>query len=143
MNPWTWLDGHNVMNLATAGPEGPWSAAVYFARDDERLVFLSSARSRHASDLAADPRCAATVNGDAPDWAAIRGVQLAGRGRRLEGEETDAARAIYFGKFAAMLERADPPLLAALERIDWYELVPDRMLFIDNSRGLGHRETVI
>ncbi len=143
MTPWEWLDQQNVMTLATTGPDGPWAAAVYFARDDRRLVFLSSARSRHAVDLSLDPRCAATVNGDAPDWSSIRGVQIAGRARQLDRDEADVARAAWFVRFADMMRAADPVLGAALERIDWFELVPERLLFIDNSKGLGYRENVL
>lgn len=140
MSPWSWIDRYHVLSLATTGPDGPWCAAVYYARDGERLVFLSSARSRHARNLAADPRCAATINGDAPDWASIRGVQLCGRARRLEGDQAEAARAIYLERFSDVLARADDSVRAALERIDWFALSLERALFIDNSRGFGHRQ---
>jgi hypothetical protein len=42
-----------------------------------------------------------------------------------------------------MMKNADRVIKEALERIDWYELVPERLLFIDNSRGFGHRDAVI
>jgi uncharacterized protein YhbP (UPF0306 family) len=142
MNPWNWLDQHNVLNLGTVGPDGPWSAAVYFARDGKRFIFLSARHSKHASNLAADPRCSATINGDARAWSNIRGVQLSGRVRRLDGAEAEASRGLYFLKFTDMLSKADETIQAALKRIDWYELVPDRMLFVDNSRGFGYREVV-
>ena len=143
MTPWEWLDTQNVMTLATVGPDGPWAAAVYFARDGRRLVFLSSARSRHAANIAADARCAAAVNGDAPDWPSIRGVQIAGLARRLDTEAAALARTAWFARFSVMMETADPSIREALQRVDWFELVPDRMLFIDNSKGLGHREPVL
>ncbi len=143
MNPWDWLDKQHVMTIATTGSAGPWAAAVYFARDERRFLFVSSSRSRHALDLARDARCAATVNGDAPDWTSIRGVQIAGRARVLVGDAADAARAIYFRRFADMLDNADPEIRDALARIGYFELVPERMLFIDNSNGLGYRESIL
>jgi hypothetical protein len=79
-DPWRWLDAQRVLNLATTGPEGPWSASVYFARDGRRLLFLSSSRSRHARDLAADPRCAATISGDTRHPARGAGAKAVRRG---------------------------------------------------------------
>ncbi len=143
VDPWTWLDRQRVLNLATCGPQGPWSASVYFARDGMRLIFLSSSRSRHVRDLDADPRCAGTVSGDAGGWSDIRGIQLEGRAQRLHGDAATAARAIYRDRFEALIDSADAAVRAALERVDWFELVPDRMLFIDNSRGFGSRRDLL
>ncbi len=142
-DPWRWLDAQRVLSLATSGPAGPWSASVYFARDGRRLLFLSSSRSRHARDLAADPRCAATVSGDAGGWEGIRGIQLEGQARKLSGAEAEVARGVYRARFAELIDGAEPAIRAALERVDWFELVPGRMLFIDNSRGLGYRQEML
>ena len=47
------LQAHHVMSLATSGPEGPWSAAVFYASDGVTLYFLSAAASRHSRDIEA------------------------------------------------------------------------------------------
>ena len=87
------------MTLATSGPEGLWAAAVFYASEDFRLFFLSAATTRHARNLAAHPDVAATIHEDHADWRAIKGVQLEGTARRLEGREPEALRQRYESKF--------------------------------------------
>lgn len=135
-----YVERHNVLTLATAGPEGPWAAAVFYASEGLRFVFLSSATTRHARNVAANPRVAATIQEDYRDWAEIKGVQLEGEARRLDGDERQRAVALYARKFPVAGQDAPEPIARALERVDFYELVPLRLYFIDNSRGFGHRD---
>ncbi len=54
-----------------------------------------------------------------------------------------AAIARYAKKFPVVRPDRAPALIrAALERIAWYELAPDRGYFIDNSKGFGHRDEI-
>lgn len=140
-----YLEAHNVMTLATAGPEGPWAAAVFYAGDERGLVFLSSPSSRHASELARQPRVAATVQDDTADWAAIKGVQLEGTASELQGPERDAAQQLYARKFPLVAGAAAAPaaIVQALARVRWYRLAPQRLHFVDNSLGFGHRDELL
>lgn len=139
-----YLAGHHVMTLATAGPEGPWAAAVFYAGDDFRLCFLSSPKTRHGRNLAADPRVAATVQEDYRDWRQIRGLQIEGAVEVLEGAERDAARACYAAKFPFLRDLAGLPaaIATALERVRWYRLRPAAVHFIDNTVAFGQRERI-
>jgi hypothetical protein len=138
-----YLASHQVMTLATNGPLGPWAAAVFYVNDEFTLTFLSSPRSRHAGDLAADPRCAAAIHEDYHDWPEIKGVQLEGRARVLTGSRKLRAIARYGAKFPVVRPEQAPALIrAALEKVAWYELVPERCFFVDNSRGFGHRDEI-
>lgn len=87
------------MTLATQGPRGPWSAAVFYVLDDDGLVFLSSPASRHASQLALDPRCAATIQDNVEDWRDIRGIQMEGLVHPVAGEAAAHARKVYSARF--------------------------------------------
>ncbi len=140
-----YLAAHRVMTLATHGPQGPWAAAVFYASRGFDLYFLSSPRSRHAGDLAADGRAAATVQEDYAGWCDIRGVQLEGRVEQLFGSDQAEARALYGTKFplAAGAGSAPDPIAAALARVHWYRLVATRAYFVDNSLGFGHRDQVL
>jgi uncharacterized protein YhbP (UPF0306 family) len=140
-----YLERHQVMTLATAGPDGPWAAAVFYASDGFRLYFLSSPRSRHAQHLAAHPRAGAAIHEDYRDWPEIKGIQLEGRVAELSGPELDAARARYAAKFPVVgnAARLPPVLAAALARVRWYVLVPDALHLVDNAAGFGKRERVI
>jgi uncharacterized protein len=136
-----YLARHNVLTLATAGPAGPWAAAVFYVNEGLRLYFLSSPRSRHAENLAADPRVAGAVHEDYRDWPEIRGVQLEGRAALVPDADVERVRGLYAAKFpvVADIARAPPAVAAAFAGVRWYELAPARLLFIDNAAGFGKR----
>lgn len=136
-----YLQRHRVMTLATYGPDGVWAAAVFYASDGFDLYFLSARHTRHAQNIVATPRIAATIQEDYTDWAAIQGIQLAGDVTRLTGRERLQAIALYQAKFA-FLAQAPPPIKAAFEKVDWYRLRPYQLYFVDNSRGFGHRDEI-
>ncbi len=136
-----YLESHNVMTLATSGPEGPWAAAVFYVTDGFTFYFLSSPRSRHSLNVAAEPRVAATVQEDYGDWGEIKGIQLEGEAYRIEGAERAAAGERYGGKFPVIRD-PEQEIARALDKIAWYRLEPRRLYLIDNSLGLGHRDEV-
>lgn len=133
---------HHVMTLATNGPLGLWAAAVFYAADGFRLVFLSAGHTRHARNIAAAPDVAATIQEDYHDWAAIRGVQLEGTVEQLHGPRREAAIALY-SRHYDFLRQPIHVIEAALRRVNWYELQPRRLYFVDNSRGFGHRDEIV
>ena len=137
-----YLDHHNVVTLATGGPEGLWAAAVFYVSDDTTLYFISSAQTRHARNIMALPAVAATIQEDHRNWTEIRGIQLEGSVRPLEGEERQAAIEMYGAKFPSIRDPAEPEIQQAMSKVTWFRLLPRRLYFIDNSHGLGHRDEV-
>jgi hypothetical protein len=140
----TFLSEHHVMTLATRGEAGPWAAAVFYAHDGLQLVYLSSPRSRHALELARDPRAAVTIQRDVREWPQVSGVQAEGRVVELSGAECDRARRIYGEKFPVVGAIAQAPraIAEAFARIRWYRFTPQRLYLIDNTLGFGHRDEV-
>ncbi len=140
-----YLAGHHVMTLATAGPDGPWAAAVFYASERFDLYFLSSPSSRHSTELRANAAAAATVQEDYSDWRAIRGVQLEGRVEELAGDEAARVQAIYGAKFpvARPADDTPAPIAAALSKVRWYRFAARRAFWIDNAAGFGKREQVL
>lgn len=136
------LQAHHVMSLATSGPEGPWSAAVFYASDGVTLYFLSAPSSRHSRDIEASGRAAATIHSDIADWREIRGLQLEGAASRIAESERAAALARYGAKFPLIADpsSAPPEITAAMARVEWYRLSPQRVRLVDNTLGFGHRE---
>lgn len=136
------LDEHHVMTLSTVGADGPWAAAVFYAHDNLKLYFLSAPTSRHAQNLAHDPRVAATIQRDYDDWPGIRGLQLEGAVREVAREDEARVRALYRERFPLIGGGAGVPrkILEALDRIRWYEFVPTDIHLIDNTLGFAHRE---
>lgn len=139
-----YLDTHLVLSLATHGPDGPWAASLYYARDGERLIFVSDPATRHARNLEQDSRVAATVHDEEPDWRYIRGLQLAGTARRLtDAAEVSAAWAAYLAKFPfvqALSAEVDQAGARRVEAVCCYELRLTRARLIDNTRGFGYKE---
>jgi len=136
------LATHNVINLATTGKDGPWCSAVFYVYSEGLFYFLSSPHTRHCQNLAQDSRVAATIHDDVAQWELIKGVQLQGQVSRVDEQKTDAVIQLYSNRFAVTGANAPPEIARALEKIHWFELSPDKLLFIDNSKGLGHREEV-
>ena len=136
------LEAHHVMSLATSGPEGPWSAAVFYANDGLTLYFISAPGSRHSRDIEASGRAAATIHRDVGNWREVRGVQLGGEAARIGGTQRAAALARYARKFPLIADLSSAPreIAAAMGRMEWYRLSPRRVRLVDNTLGFGHRE---
>jgi uncharacterized protein YhbP (UPF0306 family) len=132
------------MTLASQGEEGVWAAAVFYANDGFGIYFLSSPASRHCRNLERNPRVSAAIHEDCADWREIKGVQLEGIACVLAGTEEEQARRLYGAKFPVVgeIERAPAAIVKALARVRWYRLVADRLYFIDNSAGFGHRDEI-
>ena len=140
-----YLARHSVLTLATTGAAGPWAAAVFYVNDGLRLYFLSSPRSRHAENLAADPRAAGAIHEDYRDWPQIQGIQLEGRATLVPEPEVERVRALYAAKFpvVASIGEAPPALQAAFAGVRWYALTPEALHFVDNAAGFGKRRTLL
>jgi len=136
------LGEHHVMTLSTAGSDGPWAAAVFYAHDGLTPYFLSAPTSRHAENLARDPRVAATIQRDYDDWPGIRGLQISGTARAVAPEDEARVRALYQQRYPLVGGGAGVPraIMEALNKIRWYELVPEDIYLIDNTLGFAHRE---
>ena len=137
-----YLRQHHVVTLATSGSDGPWAAAVFYVSDGFTLYFLSSPTSRHCRNIARDPHVAATIQEDYADWPEIKGLQLDGIASNISGEDEARARALYGEKYPLVGKIAQAPsaIVKAMARVRWYRLVPQRLYFIDNSAGFGHRD---
>lgn len=139
-----YLRDHQVATLATHNGEDLWAAAVFYVNAGYTLYFLSSPTSRHCLHLAKNPRVALTVQEDYADWLEIKGIQIEGVVSELSGEEERLARRLYGQKFPIVGKLAQAPaaIVKALAKVRWYKVVPQRLYFIDNAVGLGHRDEV-
>ncbi len=137
-----YLCHHQVMTVATIGEKGPWAAAVFYVNEGFAFYFLSAGHTRHSQNIAGDDRVSATIQEDYKDWPAIKGIQLEGSARQLEGAERQLAQALYEEKYP-FIKNASSQIRLGLARVNWYRLLPVRLYFIDNSKGLGHRDEIL
>lgn len=129
------------MTLATSGPDGIWAAAVFYASKEFDCYFLSAGHTRHATHIASNWRAAATVQEDYAQWREIKGIQMEGVVHPLQAEARQEAIALYVAKYPYISD--EPQLSAALDKVNWYRLRPERLYFIDNSQGFGHRDRIL
>ena len=139
-----YLRDHQVATLATHNGEDLWAAAVFYVNAGYTLYFLSSPTSRHCLNLVQNPRVAVTVQEDYAGWLEIKGIQIEGVASEISGEEERTARRLYGQKFPIVgkLGQAPAAIVEALAKVRWYKVVPQRLYFIDNAVGLGHRDEV-
>jgi uncharacterized protein YhbP (UPF0306 family) len=140
-----YLQSHNTMTLATSAGDHPWAATVFYASDDLELYFFSSPDSRHCQNLAANPRVAVTIQEDYKDWRAIKGIQMEGTVKLVNGVvEKTRAMAVYGRKYADIVKLFTDPASGVFYRaflsVKFYRVVPERLFFIDNQQGFGKRQ---
>jgi uncharacterized protein len=139
------LDTHHVMSLATLGPDGPYAASLFYARDGLALIWISDSASRHSIHIASRPEVAATIAFDYHDFVEIEGLQVFGRARRIaDGAQRLRARDRLHARYP-FLERilgVPQQLRAAYDRAQIYRLEPARIVLIDNRRGFGSKEVL-
>ena len=139
-----YLENHNVMTLATAGPDGLWAAAVFYVNSGFNLYFISSPTSRHSQNIAHNPQVAGTIQEDYSDWPEIKGIQFEGQVRRIKGTEQVQALGNYGAKFPIVgnLKQAPTQIVKAMSKVSWYRVQPTKLYFVDNSIGFGHRDEI-
>lgn len=139
------LASQHVVSLATLVDGAAHAANVMYAPEGLSLFWTSDPGSRHSLAIERDPRIAATVAPDYADFRFIRGVQIAGRARRLsEAGEAEHAGALLRRRFPFLreLDRAPAGLRAAIERAAYYRLDPEAVTLIDNTRKFGDKRTL-
>jgi uncharacterized protein YhbP (UPF0306 family) len=140
----TYMDSLTTMTLACCADGKPWAAAVYYARSGLDLVFFSSPASRHSEWFAANAAAAATIQGCYEGWREIRGLQLQGTVRPIEGAR-DRVRALgtYLHRFPFAAELLKVPESISLDfvrkmaKVKLYVFATETVLYLDNSIGFG------
>lgn len=137
----------HTVSLATVADDGnAHGTSLLYAPDGLGLVWTSDVRSRHSQYLGARPRVTATIAPDYSDFTAIRGVQIVGHAVRLNGAiETARACALLMARYSFLARLAGAPakLREAWDKASFYRLTPSGITLIDNTRGFGHKVTLL
>lgn len=138
------LDAHHVMSLATCGPRGPHAANVFYARDGLSLLWVSDRQSTHSTNIGINPQVSATIATDHSDFDEICGVQIFGNAHQFsDAAARYSARALLTARYPILQQLSDKPILEqAYLSAETYQLVPNRIVMIDNRRGFGHKDTL-
>jgi PPOX class probable F420-dependent enzyme len=113
------LDGRHVASFATENPDGSiHMVAVWYWFDGSRIFVATSSRSRKARNLQSNPKVSLMI--DARDPAASCGLNIAGMGQILTGDESRKRNAEIYRKYLSDAARADSrigPVFAAWDDV--------------------------
>jgi uncharacterized protein len=140
----TFFDAHHVMSLATCGPRGSHAANVFYARDGLSLFWVSDRQSTHSTNIGINPQVSATIAADYSDFDEICGVQIFGNAHQFrDAAARYSARALLAARYPILQQLSDKPILEqAYLSAETYQLVPSRIVMIDNRLGFGHKDTL-
>ena len=144
-----YLGCHHTISLATDGPCGLWAATVFYVTLGFDFDFRSKASSRHAQNLAVNPRVAGTVNTDPEDWRAIKGIQLEGRAElvtrhdeQLQVMEAFSLRYPFVETLWGDEEHGNELATGQTPQRKAFRLRPERLVFYDHERSIDAFELV-
>lgn len=135
------ITNNHVMTLATMGKGGVWASAVFYNEINWKFQFLSAKHTRHAQNIAQNGQISASIQENVRNWRDIHGIQMEGFCTELLGNERDLAIKSYIQRFPNIND--EPQLAQALTKMSWYEFIPEKLLYIDNSVRLGHRDVIV
>jgi nitroimidazol reductase NimA-like FMN-containing flavoprotein (pyridoxamine 5'-phosphate oxidase superfamily) len=133
-----YLATHPYLNLATVCPDGtPLAHTVGYASEGATVYFVTDRKSRKARNIASNPAVAFTVDEDYENLADIQGIQMKG----MAEEVTDPA---VMQRVMRMMNEKYPYMKDLPENPDYgfFVITPGEAIFIDNTQGFGHRETM-
>ena len=138
-----YLEGHRVLNLATASAAGvPHATALLYVLDGHDFLIWTRPGTVTARHIDENPSVAFTIGDDTADWSATKGVQASGECKVLLNPGAIEAAAAKF-------DDAFPGLLPERRQaLSFYRIRPYQLHFIDNAQRPGedaaafHRDLV-
>jgi hypothetical protein len=143
------IEEQRTMTLATAGPQGPWAAPIYYTFLKSTFYFFSDPSSRHIGESLESRQASAAIFAQASSWQDIRGLQMSGVVQAVSvGPTAIKAVSSYLRKFPFTKEffepgdLIDPNAFSKRFRVRLYRFKPDLVYYLDNSIKFGFRERV-
>ena len=144
------LKEHHTVTISTRDEASVWSATVFYVSDSNlNLFFLSAHKSKHIQHINMIPEVSATVYKDQKDWEKIKGIQMSGIVKELNGQDREDAISQYLVKYKYLNRVINEPLNQDEEKIGsqfasipFFKLKPNFIRIIDNQVAFGHREQI-
>jgi len=142
-------DEQTTMTLATASADEAWAAPVYYVLFKSAFYFLSDPKSRHIQEALQSGQSSAAVHAAASTWQEIRGLQMTGAIKPVEGG-IEALQALkeYLKKYPFTKElfgkNAVLDISSFRERfgVRLYKFSPSLAYYLDNRIRFAFREAV-
>lgn len=134
------LKEHQVLNLAYTDEDGVQACAVFYVYTVENtLVFISSKKTRHGAAFSkGNTEVGFTINKDDQSWDTIRGIQGKGVVTLVDDNRLDRMKRVYLNRFPFIVETQK--LRNMVTTIDFWELKPRWLRYIDNQVKFAHKE---
>lgn len=117
------LTSNELIQIATQSNGKLWICSVYFASDDNRHIYWTSARNRrHSIEIESSPVIAATIVSDKDKKQA---VQMSGKAYRIPADESETAHKIYGLKLGQKDNRLDEVKLNQPDSRAYWVFKPD------------------
>jgi len=95
-----------MLQVATVRDDQPWACTVYFAFDEIlNLYWISTPNRRHSEELRKNEKVAGTVVLPHTPGDPVRGMQLQGMAKELDGIEAEEAMRYYAERFGVGADR--------------------------------------
>lgn len=113
-----YIESHNVISIATFGPESPWNTAVFYVSAGFELFFVSSPDSRHCQNFSRNANIAVTIHEDYFEWQTIKGIQMDGTAEPVSDDQRQYVIKQYKNKFSFLKDQNHTPadIIDALEK---------------------------
>jgi uncharacterized protein len=128
-----YLAGQATLTLATNGRDGPWAATLTYVNDGPEIYVWMRPGSTSANHIGENPTVAFAIDQYAEDWRQTQGVQGRGRCSVVLGEEIGRAADLFGQKYPQLRP-------GSTSAVVFFRIQPDRLEFIDNSRGGGESD---
>ncbi len=120
-----------ILDLGTSKDNKPWVTTLYFAVDANlNLYWMSRSSRRHSQELESNPHVSGSILFPAVYGEKVRGLQVQGTAKQLNGEEADAGRNIYTSKYWIFEDRATTKIEGKDEHT-CYQLKPSLYILYD------------
>jgi uncharacterized protein YhbP (UPF0306 family) len=138
-----------TMTLATARDDEAWAAPVYYVFFKSAFYFLSAPDSRHIKEALENDRSSSAVYASGATWQEIRGLQMSGSIRPVEGRlEAFQVLRIYLKRFPFTKDffkkdtSIDPESFWERFGVKLYRFKPSLIYYLDNRIRFAFRAEV-
>ena len=131
-----YLEGHNILNLATCKEGKPHASTLTYANEGLMLYLATFGESTKIKNIRANPDVALTVGEDYyPEAQKIKGIQYEGEARVLEDQkEVEHALELLGSKFPYLKEMGLLDLKSGA-KTTVVKITPKWIRFIDYEKG--------
>jgi uncharacterized protein len=122
---------HHVFTLATCNNNEPYTCSCFYVYLEEQncIAFTSGNETRHAKELAIQPRVAGAIALETRIVGKVQGIQFTGDCYLLQGDALRLAKAAYHKHFPVSL----------LMDLTLWGIRPDFIKMTHNALGFGNK----